>query len=64
MVSHGLLLTQVTVKGGWDAHTFVSKTCVKAGLRRDAWIGATALSMFEADVFSKADVAASDSEGP
>ena len=63
-MSRGLLLTQVTVKGGWDAHTFVSKTCVKVGLSRDVWIGATALSMCEADVFSKADVAASDSEGP
>ncbi len=60
----GLLLPQVAVERGWDAHTFVSKTCVKAGLRPNAWTRAAALSMFEADVFSEADVVASDSEGP
>ena len=60
----GLLLPQVAVERGWDAQTFVSKTCLKAGLRPDAWTGAAALSMFEADVFSEADAAAPGSEGP
>ena len=59
-----LLLPQVAVERGWDAHTFVSRTCVKAGLRPDTWTRAAALSMFEADVFSEADAAASDSAGP
>ena len=60
----GLLLPQVAVERSWDAHTFVSKTCVKAGLRPDAWTGVAVLSMFEADVFSESDVATSGSEGP
>lgn len=60
----GLLLPQVAVERGWDAHTFVSKTCVKAGLRADAWTRTAALSMFEAEVFSEADAVASGSEGP
>ena len=60
----GLLLPQVAVECGWDAHTFVSKTCVKAGLKPDAWTGAVALSMFEADVFSEDDAGRSGSGGP
>ena len=60
----GLLLPQVAVERGWDAHTFVSQTCVKGGLRPDAWTRTAALSMFEADVFSEADAAASGSECP
>jgi hypothetical protein len=60
----GLLLPQVAVERGWDAQTFVSKTCVKAGLRPDAWTHTVTLSMFEADVFSEVDATASGSEGP
>jgi len=41
----GLLLPQVAVEWGWDAHTFVSKTCVKAGLRPDVWTRDAALSI-------------------
>ena len=33
----GLLLPQVAVEQGWDASTFLSQTCVKAGLPADAW---------------------------
>jgi len=60
----GLLLPQVAVERSWDPHTFVSKTCAKAGLRPDAWTHTATLSMFEADVFSEVDAAASNSEGP
>lgn len=60
----GLLLPQVAVEWGWDAHTFVSKTCVKAGLRPDAWTRAAALSMFEAEVFRETGGGGSGSGGP
>ena len=33
----GLLLPQVPTEWGWDRETFVSETCVKAGLAPDAW---------------------------
>jgi hypothetical protein len=47
----GLLLPQVAPEYGWDRITFLSHTCLKAGLPRDAWQrGATILS-FEAEVF-------------
>ncbi|MEM1619813.1 MAG: TIGR00296 family protein [Fervidicoccaceae archaeon] len=33
----GLLLPQVPVEHGWDAETFLSYTCLKAGMRADCW---------------------------
>ena len=43
-VRRGLLLPQVATEQGWDRDTFLSQTCVKAGLSRDAWQhGATAM---------------------
>lgn len=33
----GLLLPQVASDRGWDRTTFLERTCVKAGLPRDAW---------------------------
>ncbi|MFH2054940.1 MAG: AmmeMemoRadiSam system protein B, partial [bacterium] len=33
----GLLLPQVATDYGWDRQTFLEQTCVKAGLRRDAY---------------------------
>jgi AmmeMemoRadiSam system protein A len=33
----GLLLPQVPIEWEWDSETFLSQTCVKAGLPRDAW---------------------------
>ena len=33
----GVLLPQVAVQYGWDMETFLSQTCVKAGLPKDAW---------------------------
>ena len=34
---HGLLLPQVAEEYGWDVETFLSHTCVKAGLPPDEW---------------------------
>lgn len=52
-VRKGLLLPQVAPEQGWDRHTFLAHTCLKAGLSPDAWQqGATILS-FEAEVFGE-----------
>jgi AmmeMemoRadiSam system protein A len=34
---HGVLLPQVATQYGWDIQTFLEQTCLKAGLRRNAW---------------------------
>ncbi len=34
----GLLLPQVPVEWKWDVKTYLSQTCLKAGLRPDAWL--------------------------
>jgi len=48
----GLLLPQVPVEWKWDRETFLSQTCVKAGLPPDAWkLPATEIYWFEAVVF-------------
>ncbi len=50
----GLLLPQVASSLGWDRETFLSETCRKAGLPRDAWRDpATAVYTFTAQVFSE-----------
>jgi uncharacterized protein (TIGR00296 family) len=54
----GLLLPQVAVEWGWDGQTFLSQTCVKAGLRPDAWRNGAAVFRFEAEVFGEADARA------
>jgi len=50
----GLLLPQVAVEREWDAATFASHTCVKAGLPMDAWRHGAQLYVFEAQVFGEA----------
>jgi AmmeMemoRadiSam system protein A len=47
----GLLLPQVAVERGWDSHTFLSQTCVKAGLKPSAWQSGLQIFTFEAEVF-------------
>ena len=47
----GLLLPQVASEQGWDAETFVSQTCRKAGLPPDAWRQGARMFVFEAEVF-------------
>ena len=49
----GLLLPQVPTEWGWDRETFVSQTCVKAGLAPDAWRTGATLFTFEAEVFGE-----------
>jgi AMMECR1 domain-containing protein len=38
---------------GWDAETFVSHTCLKAGLPADAWRHGARVLIFEAQVFGE-----------
>ena len=49
----GLLLPQVAAEQGWDAETFVSQTCRKAGLPPDAWRNGARMFVFEAEVFGE-----------
>ena len=50
----GLLLPQVATDYGWDRETFLSQTCVKAGLARDAWRGGDCrMQRFSAEVFGE-----------
>lgn len=47
----GLLLPQVAVEWGWDRATFLSHTCVKAGLPPEAWRDGATVYRFDAVVF-------------
>lgn len=50
----GLLLPQVASSYGWDAETFLSHTCTKAGLPKDYWRqGRVLIEAFTAEVFSE-----------
>src|SRR5262249_5388305 len=50
----GLLLPQVATEYGWDRETFLSQTCVKAGLPSDSWrLRDTRIEKFAAEVFSE-----------
>lgn len=49
----GLLLPQVATEQAWDRETFVSHTCLKAGLPADAWRHGARLYVFEAHVFGE-----------
>ena len=49
----GLLLPQVPVEWHWDRETFLSQTCLKAGLPPDAWTQGIDLQAFTAEVFSE-----------
>ena len=49
----GLLLPQVPVEWGWDRETFLSQTCLKAGLAPDAWRRGAELQAFTAEVFGE-----------
>jgi AmmeMemoRadiSam system protein A len=54
--ARGLLLPQVPVEHHWDRETFLAHTCLKAGLRPDAWREpGTVLLGFTAEVFGEAD---------
>lgn len=49
----GLLLPQVAVEWQWDAPTFLSQTCRKAGLSADEWQRGAVIWRFDAEVFSE-----------
>lgn len=51
----GLLLPQVAVQWQWDAETFLSQTCQKAGLPRDAWKAGASIRRFTAEVFAETE---------
>jgi AmmeMemoRadiSam system protein A len=49
----GLLLPQVASEQGWGRETFLSHTCLKAGLKADAWKSGARIFCFEAEVFGE-----------
>ena len=50
----GLLLPQVATEWKWDRETFLSQTCMKAGLDPDAWKNkGTIIEIFSAKIFSE-----------
>ena len=50
----GILLPQVATQYNWSAEQFISQTCVKAGLDKDAWKEPNCrIEAFTADVFSE-----------
>jgi len=50
----GVLLPQVAREHGWDRETFLSQTCVKAGLPNDSWQAEDAeIYIFSAQVFGE-----------
>ena len=49
----GLLLPQVPVEWDWDRETFLSQTCLKAGLSPDAWLHGAELQAFTAEIFGE-----------
>jgi AmmeMemoRadiSam system protein A len=49
----GLLLPQVATAWGWTPAQFLRQTCLKAGLRGDAWQHDARISRFDAEVFGE-----------
>jgi AmmeMemoRadiSam system protein A len=47
----GLLLPQVATEHHWDRDTFLSHTCLKAGVRPDAWRTGAKVYRFQAEIF-------------
>jgi len=47
----GLLLPQVAVEHHWTRETFLERTCLKAGLPKNAWQSGADIFVFEAIVF-------------
>ncbi len=39
--TRGVLLPQVATRYNWDVETFLQQTCIKAGLKKNAWKSAT-----------------------
>jgi uncharacterized protein len=49
----GLLLPQVATEHHWERETFLAHTCLKAGLRPDAWRAGAKIFRFQAEVFGE-----------
>jgi uncharacterized protein len=49
----GLLLPQVASERRWGRETFLSQTCIKAGLARNAWERGAEIFRFQAQVFGE-----------
>jgi len=50
----GLLLPQVAIEYSWNRETFLSHTCLKAGLPPDAWMSESVkIEVFSAQVFGE-----------
>ena len=50
----GLLLPQVPVEQHWDVETYISQTCMKAGLPPDAWFDdITKIYSFQGQIFTE-----------
>jgi AmmeMemoRadiSam system protein B/AmmeMemoRadiSam system protein A len=47
----GLLLPQVAIENNWTRETFLERTCLKAGLPKNAWRSGAEIYVFEAIVF-------------
>jgi AmmeMemoRadiSam system protein A len=47
----GVLLPQVATEYGWDRTTFLTQTCLKAGLDANAWESGADLYIFSAQIF-------------
>jgi AmmeMemoRadiSam system protein A len=55
--SHGILLPQVATEYAWDPETFLSHTCVKAGLAPETWKHSrTLIEIFSAQVFGEKEL--------
>ena len=56
-INRGVLLPQVAVEQGWDRDTFLSHTCIKAGLPPETWKGQDLkIEVFSAEVFGEKDL--------
>lgn len=51
--SSGVLLPQVASEQGWDLETFLSHTCIKAGLPMDEWKRDIKIEIFSAQIFGE-----------
>jgi AmmeMemoRadiSam system protein A len=64
-LGRGVLLPQVAVECHWTGEQFLEQTCVKAGLKRDAWRDReTKVEAFTAQVFAESDFRSGQLPGP
>lgn len=52
----GVLLPQVASEYGWDVETFLSHTCMKAGLPADEWKRGVKIEIFSAQIFGEKEI--------